>query len=180
MRLSALKHLVESVFALAKSERVTVLGSASLLASAPQFGEPGGPLETTFDADLLVEPCDEQLAAMIHEAVGEGSLFAQRTGYHADLLRASITETLPPLWTERLVPLPGAAHALALAPEDLLVVKLRVGRTKDLALCTAVLNAKLVSETALRAHLEVMPLDERELFSVYRRLEEALRSQDKN
>jgi hypothetical protein len=58
-----------------------VLGSSALLGSFAELGEAGGPLELTFDADLLVEPCDEQLAALLHEAVGEGSLFAQRAGY---------------------------------------------------------------------------------------------------
>ena len=129
----------------------------------------------TFDADLLIEPCDEQLAAMLHEAVGEGSLFAQRTGYHADLLRASITETFPPRWDDRLVPLPDIANSLALAAEDLLVVKLRVGRPKDIALCRSVVDAKLVSEATLRARLNATPLDEKELFTVYQRLGEVLR-----
>lgn len=87
MRLPALKHLVEAVHALARSERVCVLGSSALLGSFPELGEAGGPLELSFDADLLLQPCDEQLAALLHEAVGEGSLFTQRMGYHADILR---------------------------------------------------------------------------------------------
>lgn len=83
MRLPALKHLIEATEALSHPERIRVLGSSALLASFPELGEPGQPLEISFDADLLIEPCDPQLAAMLHEAVGEGSLFAQRTGYHA-------------------------------------------------------------------------------------------------
>jgi hypothetical protein len=94
MRLPALKHLIESVASLAHSERICVLGSSSLLGSFPELGENGGLLELTFDADLLVQPCDEQLAAMLHEAVGEGSLFAQRTGYHADILRRNSSQWL--------------------------------------------------------------------------------------
>ena len=76
-------------------------------------------------ADLLIEPCDEQIAAMLHEAVGEGGLFAQRTGYHADILRPEIIETLPSGWETRLVKLDKTAAAFS--PEDLLVVKLRAG-----------------------------------------------------
>ena len=87
------------------------------------------------NADLLIQPCDEQLAAMLHEAVGEGSLFAQRTGYNADILRPEIVETLSPGWEERLVKLGETDVVAALSPEDLLVVKLRSGRTKDLELC---------------------------------------------
>ena len=98
MRLPALNHLLGAVQSLARAKRISVLGSSALLASFPELGEPGGPLELSFDADLLVEPCDEQLAAMLHEAVGEGSLFAQRTGYNADILRPEISATLPPGW----------------------------------------------------------------------------------
>lgn len=170
MRLPALKHLVEAVHALARSERICVLGSSALLGSFPELGEASGPLELSFDADLLLQPCDEQLAALLHEAVGEGSLFAQRTGYHADVLRPEITETLPPGWESRLVRLDDAARAVALAPEDLLVVKLRVGRAKDLGLCRAVLRRGLVSASVLRARLDATPLPEAEITAVYARL----------
>jgi hypothetical protein len=162
MRLPALKHLVEAVHALAHSERICVLGSSALLASFPELGEAGGPLETSFDGDLLLEPCDEQLAALLHEAVGDGSLFAQRAGYHADILRAEIIETLPPGWESRLIPLDQAARALALAPEDLL----------DLDLCRAVLQRGLVAPAAVRTRLDATPLAENEIVAVYDRLRE--------
>jgi hypothetical protein len=172
MRLPALKHLVEAVHALAHSERICVLGSSALLGSFPELGEVAGPLELSFDADLLVQPCDEQLAALLHEAVGEGSLFAQRAGYHADILRPEIIESLPPGWEARLIKLEPAANALALAPEDLLVVKLRVGRPKDLDLCRAVIHRGLASPAALRARLDATPLPENEIVRVYERLRE--------
>jgi len=170
MRLSALKHLVEAVHALARSQRICVLGSSALLGRFPELGEAGGPLEMSFDGDLLVEPCDEQLAALLHEAVGEGSLFAQRAGYHADILRAEIVETLPPGWESRLIPLDQVVNALALAPEDLLVVKLRAGRPKDLELCRAVIRRGLLAPTAVRARLDATPLAENEIVAVYQRL----------
>ena len=172
MRLPALKHLVEAVHALAHSERIYVLGSSALLGSFPELGEPGGPLELSFDGDLLIEPCDEQLAALLHEAVGEGSLFAQRTGYHADILRAEIRGTLPPGWAARLVMVDAATGAQALSPEDLLVVKLRTGRGKDLALCREVLQRGLVTVGQLRARLDATPLSEAEIVRVYQRLRE--------
>jgi len=174
MRLPALKHLVAAVHALARSERICVLGSSALLGSFPELGEAGGPLELSFDADLLLQPCDEQLAALLHEAVGEGSLFAQRTGYHADILRPEIVETLPPGWESRLIKLDAAANAVALAPEDLLVVKLRAGRAKDVELCRAVIQRGLVSAAALRARLDATSLAEKEITGVYQRLREVI------
>ncbi len=172
MRLPALRHLVGAVHALARSDRICVLGSSALLGSFPELGEADGPLELSFDADLLLQPCDEQLAALLHEAVGEGSLFAQRTGYHADVLRPEITETLPPGWESRLVRLDDDAHAVTLAPEDLLVVKLRIGRPKDLELCRAVVERGLISSTVLRARLDATPLAEGEIKVVYQRLQQ--------
>ena len=169
MRLPALKHLVAAVQALARSERICVLGSSALLGSFPELGEAGGPLELSFDGDLLLEPCDEQLAALLHEAVGEGSLFAQRSGYHADILRAEIIETLPPGWEARLIPFDAAARALTLAPEDLLVVKLRAGRAKDLELCRAILRRGLLAPAIVKRRLDATPLAEKEIVVVYQR-----------
>ncbi|HMP83490.1 MAG TPA: hypothetical protein PKA41_12390 [Verrucomicrobiota bacterium] len=169
MRLPALKHLVQAVHALARSKRICVLGSSALLGSFPELGEAGGPLEISFDGDLLLEPCDEQLAALLHEAVGEGSLFAQRSGYHADILRAEITETLPPGWESRLVKLDDATNSAALAPEDLLVVKLRAGREKDLSLCREVIRRGLVRASLVKARLDATPLAENEIVAVYQR-----------
>ena len=168
MRLPALNHLLGAVQALARAGRIRVLGSSALLASFPELGETGGPLELSFDADLLIEPCDEQLAAMLHEAVGEGSLFAQRTGYNADILRPEIIQTLPPGWESRLVKL--GETAAALSPEDLLVVKLRAGRAKDLELCRALIRRQLITVSAIRQRLDQTPLDEREIRLVYERL----------
>ena len=175
MRLPALKHLVEAVYALARSKRICVLGSSALLGSFPELGEAGGPLEMSFDGDLLLEPCDEQLAALLHEAVGEGSLFAQRAGYHADILRPEIVETLPSDWETRLIQLDKPSHAFALAPADLLVVKLRAGRAKDLELCRAVFQRDLVSRDLVRARLDETPLAEKEIVTVYQRLREVSR-----
>jgi len=150
-----------------------VLGSGSLLASFPEMAEPL--LAATYDADLLVEPCDEELAAVVHEAVGEGSLFAKRTGYHADLLRPNIVESLPEDWRKRLVPLESVPNADALAPLDLMVVKLRAGREKDLALVQAVIREAPFSEAEFRARLNATTLDEREVVKVYARLEKIIR-----
>lgn len=174
MRLPALIHLTEAVRALARSERIRVLGSSSLLARFPELGDDGGPLELSFDADLLVDPCDHELAALLHEAVGEGSLFAQRAGYHADILRPQVAENLPPGWEHRLIPLSSPHEISALAPEDLLVVKLRAGRPKDLELCRCVLGRGLVRADSVRDRLDATPMPERDVRMAYDRLREIM------
>ena len=172
MRLPALKHLIEATQALAHAERICVLGSSALLASSPELGEPGQPLEISFDADLLIEPCDQQLAAMLHEAVGEGSLFAQRTGYHADFLRPEIVETLPADWESFAVGLDGLPKARALAPADVAAVKLRIGRPKDLQLCRHLIVNQFVTPDAIRRRVDAMTLTESEIVRVFARLRE--------
>ena len=172
MRLPALRHLIEAVQTLGRSEQVRVLGSSALLASFPELGEAGGPLELSFDADLLVTPCDEQLAAMLHEAVGEGSLFAQRTGYHADILRPDIGETLPPGWEQRVVELDATGDIAALAPADLSVAKLRLGRPKDLDLCRHLIRKGLVRAESIKSLIDATPLTEAEIVRVNQRFRE--------
>jgi hypothetical protein len=71
---------------------------------------------------------------MLHEALGEDRAYFRRHGYHADILKDSILDTLPQGWRGRLVPVPGCSDALALDPNDLAAVKLLVGRPKDLDL----------------------------------------------
>ncbi len=107
---------------------MTVLGSSSLLPKNPNLGEPGQPLELSFDADLLLAAVDDEQAAILAEAVGQGSLFAKRQGYHADILRPAIAETLPAGWESRLTPVPGFDNAFALDAYDLALVKLVLGR----------------------------------------------------
>lgn len=163
-------HLVSAVQTLSRCRRVHIFGSSALLISFPELGEPGGPLEVSYDADLLVEPCDEGLAAMLNEAVGEGSFFARREGYFADFLRPEIVSSMPPGWEQRTAPLPWGGDAAALSPEDLSVVKLRVGRQKDLDLCRYLLEKQLVSGEQLRNRLQATPMREAEIVIVYGRL----------
>jgi len=172
MRLPALKHLIEATEALSHPERIRVLGSSALLASFPELGESGQPLEISFDADLLIEPCDPQLAAMLHEAVGEGSLFAQRTGYYADFLRPEIVETLPTDWESFTIELEGLPKARALAPADIVAVKLQIGRPKDLQLCRHLIGHRLVTSEAIRRRVDAMTLAESEIVRVFARLRE--------
>lgn len=130
------------VAAISPGRQIVVAGSSSLLASYPELGEARGPLETSYDADLLIEGVDEQLAGVLAEAVGSESLFEARQGYHADALRPVITETFPLGWKERLIPLTGCETAQCLDPHDLGAIKVRTGRPKDLELCATLLASK--------------------------------------
>ncbi len=134
MNLQALQHLSKAAQSLADDCRIIVLGSASLLASFPDLGRRDGPLASTFDADLCPQPFDETTGRMLEEALGASHAFHLRHGYHADILRDDIFETLPPGWIERLVAVPGCTNVFAIDPHDLAAVKLMIARPKDLEL----------------------------------------------
>jgi hypothetical protein len=174
MRLQFLTHLLNSVSALAQPRRIIVLGSSSLLPQHPQLGDAGRPLELSLDADLLVEPIDESLADLLKDAVGHESAFEQRQGYYADILRPMIAETLPAGWESRLHPVAGYDNVFALDVYDLALVKLLVGRQKDLDLLRALLKLGIVELARLRAHYQQTPLGEREAATAGRNLSSLL------
>lgn len=156
-----------------KPERIVVLGSSSLLASAPTLGDPGQPLELSFDADLLVEPCDSNRADVIHEAIGQNSLFHRNYGVYADLMKPNITETFAPGWLKRCVRLePGV---LCLSPVDLAFAKLRLGRNKDVRILRAILAAGVVSLDDVRALYQATDFDEATMFKAGRLLTQLAR-----
>jgi hypothetical protein len=161
MNLGSLQHLVRSVRTLAADCEVIVLGSASLLASFPELGEGSEPLAVTYDADLCPQPFDETTALMIHESLGESGAFHLRHGYHVDVLRDSIFETLPPGWRERLVSVPDCDGAFALDPQDLAATKLLVGRSKDIALVRQLAASGRVSRPIVEKRLDAIPKAER-------------------
>ncbi len=129
---------------------------------APHLGSPGQPLEVSLDADLILEPIDQETADMLMEAIGSESLFEKRNGYYADILRPAICEALPAGWESRLHPVAGYTNVFALDVYDLALVKLTVGREKDLNLLRALFRLGLIKTARLRAHYQSCPLGERE------------------
>lgn len=174
MRLQSLIHLAEITLAASRCERIIVFGSSSLLVRFPELGEPGGPLEPSFDADLLLFPCDDELAAMLDEAIGQDRKFHARFGYHADFLREGIKNQLPPGWDERLAPLPGCEGVFCIEPHDLAVAKLQAGRPKDIKLLAALLKGGMLDEKTVRERLNASPLQEKIIIFTHQNLEQAL------
>ena len=175
MRLRSLIRLLEVARAVAEPRRIVIIGSASLLPAHPELGDTGQPLDASYDADFLLEPMDEELAAILGEAIGQQSLFTKRHGYYADILRPVMAETLPAGWESRLHPVAGYANVFALDPYDLAVVKLMVGREKDLELLRAMLRLNIIEPERLRQHYQQTPLGERESFAAGRNLTLLLR-----
>lgn len=158
MTLAALQQLISAACALASDRRFLVLGSASLLASFPDLGGEDSPLSATYDADLCPEPFDELTAIMLDEALGEQRAYFRRHGYHADILKDSVLDTLPRGWRERLVPVPDCPEAFAIDPADLLSVKLLVGRPKDLSLVRQVHSRRWIDPSVVRNRLDQLDI----------------------
>lgn len=138
MRLRTLHQLIKAIEGLADPETILVFGSSSLLAVHPDLGEQGRPLESSYDADILVRPLAQGMAAVLMDSIGRESLFAQESGYYADILHPSFPDGMPDGWESRLIPFPGFAKAFALNPYDLALVKVILARPKDLELLRAV------------------------------------------
>lgn len=175
MRLQSLNHLIEVVRAVARPRRICLLGSSSLLARFADLGESGQPLELTADADFLIEPVNEAIAESLQLAAGQDSAFMAQFGYYADILRPVMAETLPAGWESRLHPMPGYDNVFALDPYDLALVKLMVGRAKDLDLVRAMLRLGIVEPERLRSHYQQSSLCERESVTAGRNLTMLLR-----
>ena len=156
MTLSALQHIIRAAQALAEDRVILVLGSASLLASFPELGNAESPLAATYDADLCPDPFDELTGTMLDEALGENRAYYLRHGYHADILRDTILDTLPAGWRDRLVSVPGCPSAHALEPHDLAAVKLLIGRPKDISLLVYLREASLLDAEAVRGRLRLL------------------------
>jgi hypothetical protein len=162
MRLQSLNHLIDVVLAVARPTSVRLLGSTSLLPAHPELGETGCPLEMTADADFLLDPSNEGIAESLQLAAGEDSAFMAEFGYYADILRPSIAEALPAGWDSRLHPISGYTNVFALDVYDLALVKLMIGREKDLDLLRTLLRMGILEPARLREHYRQCPLGERE------------------
>jgi hypothetical protein len=175
MRLRSLKHLLEAANAIGQPDRIVVIGSSSLLPDHPDLGDAGQPLEQSYDTDILLDPIDDELAGILAEAIGQQSLFAGRHGYYADILRPAISEALPPGWESRLRPVDGFKNVFALDLYDLGLVKLMIGRPKDIVLLIALLERGIIEPAKLRERYAAVPLGERELIAAGRNLTAILR-----
>lgn len=160
MRLRSLIHLLEAAQSLVHPERIVVLGSSSLLPIEPSLGEAGQPLEVSYDADLLISPIDEERARILMESLGQESFFAKAHGYYADIMREEITGTLPRGWSSRLETVPERPGCFCLNRHDVALVKLILGRPKDLRLIEELLKRGILHPQSLREHYQSSELSD--------------------
>lgn len=170
MHIRSLKQLIDIVKAMTRPKQITVLGSSSLLAGNPELGETGRPLELSLDVDLLVDPCDPREVGVLHEAIGQNSLFHKEYGVYADFMMPDIAETLPAGWQKRCVFLDRDKSVRCLHPLDLAMVKLQLGREKDVILLKSLIKEGVVSIPALRKAYQETSMTEKAMFKAGRLL----------
>jgi len=172
MRLDSLKHLTRSVQAMMEADRLVVFGSASLLAAYPELGElADSPLLSTYDADLIPYPFEEEIGMMLDEAFGEDRGFHQRYGYHADIVRPKVTETFPSGWESRLRSLDGLVDVFFLEPHDMAAVKCLVGRDKDGTQLAYLLQNGMLDAEKLRSRIDQLSTSSEKLLQGHRFLD---------
>ncbi len=108
---------------------------------------------------------------MLKDAVGVESAFFEINGYYADCLRPEIVETFPSGWEARLIPLSGYDDVFCLDPYDVALVKLVVGRKKDLALVGWLVKTGRLAIDKLEVRYRETPLAEPDMFRAGRNLE---------
>jgi hypothetical protein len=176
MRLESLKHIARSVQTMMEAERIIVFGSASLLVSFPELAElPESPLQTTYDADLIPYPFEEEIGRMLDEAFGEDRGFHQKYGYHADIVRPKVTETFPSQWESRLLPIDGLNEVYVIEPHDMAAVKCLVAREKDRRQLAYLLAEGLLDVAVLRNRIDEINLPAEKLADCHAFLDEVVK-----
>ncbi len=172
MRIELLKQLIESTLAISRAKEIYVFGSCSLYASYPELDLDLETFQSTYDVDFLVDPMDLDTSRLLIETLGNASDFNSTYGGYLDLLQKNFPETLPNGWKERIVPFVDYQAVYALHPLDLILVKLLIGREKDLRLVRRVVQQEYLSIDAIRAHYQKISMEEREMFIIGLRLQD--------
>lgn len=153
-----LEHVLRAAGAVARVDRLVVVGSQAVLGQHPD-----APLEmlVSMEADLYA-PDLKGASDLIDGSIGEGSPFHQAFGYHAHGVGPD-TATLPRNWERRHIKVssPATAGVVGLCPEahDLGISKLVAGRPKDVEFVTALVRHRMVDGDTLRERLAETVLD---------------------
>lgn len=162
MRRDQLEHLIRATCDLLGVDEVVVIGSQAILASYPDEGLPA-PATRSLEADMLpADDPDEAKADLIDGVLGNGSMFEETHGIHADGVGES-TALLAEGWRDRLVPLrnenTSGKTGWCLDPHDLVAAKMLAGRTKDLDFCGSLVEGNVIDPEVVIERLAATEVD---------------------
>jgi len=175
MDIEALRSILSAVRRYEAERRMVIFGSSALLITLSGASPADLGVETTLDADLLLDPDDESVRCVLDEAIGSDSEYDVANGFHADFVDARIADDcFPRDWRERLVPVPGFDGVFALSSGDTAAAKLlatafarlnrRMGRAtadrglKDISAIAVLLRAGLLDAAEVLQRLESVEL----------------------
>lgn len=157
MKRAELEHLIRAAAAITNEYEIMVIGSQSILGSAPNAPDF---LLQSMEADLypLHRP---ELSDLIDGSIGELSPFEECFGYYAQGVGPE-TALLPEGWESRVVKIQNANTDLkigyCLDPHDLAASKLAAGRDKDWPFVASMLEHHLTDAQTLRMRVNTLPI----------------------
>jgi hypothetical protein len=159
MRRSELEHVLRAAAGITGERLFVIVGCTAVLIQYPDAPDD---LVQSREVDIYPKHKPE-LADLIEGCIGQGSVFEETFGYHADGVGPG-TAVLPDGWEDRAVRLPGTpntAGADALAPEihDLVAAKLYAGREKDLEWVAAAVRHGLLDQATVAERVGALPQD---------------------
>ena len=152
MKRHEVEHVLRAAAAITDETEFVLLGSQAVLG---QWPDAPAALLVSNEIDIFPDRAPDK-ADLIDGAIGAGSLFHDRFGYHADGVGPE-TAMLPKDWRRRafVIAGPNTGGARGLCPEihDLAVSKLLAGREKDRDWLAAAAGAGLLDQETLRQRL---------------------------
>ncbi len=174
MTRAELEHVIGAAANALGEDAFVVIGSQAILGSCPEA--PAGLLRS-MEVDLFPKEHPDR-AIEVDGALGDGSPFHQAFGYYAHGVGPE-TAQAPAGWEDRLVPVDiparvGSAQsprAYCLEPHDLVLAKCAAGRDRDWEFAKEAVVGKVVESQVLLSRASGLPLDEKQVLDIHRRLE---------
>jgi len=124
MNLPVLSEMIGAIRQIEPSRRIVLFGSSSILASFPKETPETLGVEVTIDADVFLDPDDEQAREALLRIMGKGREYHLENGFYCDFVDARADEWFPPGWKQRVVPFQGHANVYSMHPVDSSAAKL--------------------------------------------------------
>lgn len=175
MTLENLGAIIRAIRSIEPDRRIILFGSSSLLGSLSSDLPECSGVEVTIDADIFLDPDDDDVRQTLLRAMGEGRQYHQDHGFYCDFVDAKADRWFPQGWRQRLLPFGGFEDVFAMQAADVVAAKLvatahsrvdkRMGRrphdrgTKDIETATALLHARLVNESEIVERMHSIGLD---------------------
>ena len=124
MNLFTLRKMIVAIREIEPCRRLMLFGSSSFLASFPNKTPESLGVELTIDADLFLDPDDEQKRKSLLTTMGQGREYHLEHGFYCDFVDPRADDWFPRGWKERLVAFPEQDNVFAMHPVDACAAKL--------------------------------------------------------